>query len=40
MVHAKCCAPYPKPPCVVHEVNMWCPYCMMSSALEFSTKFS
>ena len=37
MVHAKCCAPYPKQPCIVHETNMWCPYCMMSSVLKSST---
>jgi len=30
MVHASYCTPYPKWPCVKHEVNMWCPYCMMS----------
>ena len=30
MVHARCCASYPKRPCVKHEANMWCPCCMMS----------
>jgi len=30
MVHARYCASYPKQPCVKHEANMWCPYCMMS----------
>ena len=30
MVRACCCAPYPKWPCVWHEVNMCCPCCMMS----------
>ena len=30
MVHAKYCAPYPKWPCVRHEINMWCPCCMIS----------
>ena len=34
MVHAKCCAPYPKQLCVVHEVNMWYSCCMMSFALN------
>jgi len=29
MVYAGYCAPYPKLPYVKHEVNMWCPYCMM-----------
>ena len=29
MVHARYCASYPKRPCVKHEANMWCPYCMM-----------
>ena len=39
MVCANYCTPYPKQPCVVHEVNMWCPYCMTSSVLKSSTKF-
>ena len=30
MVCAKHCAPYPKQPCVVHEVNIWCPCCITS----------
>ena len=30
MVRASYCVPYPKPPCVVHEVNMWYPCCMTS----------
>ena len=30
MVWVNYCAPYPKWPCVKHEVNMWCPYCMIS----------
>ena len=30
MVHASYCAPYPKWPCIKHEVNMCCPYCMTS----------
>jgi len=40
MVHANYHAPYPKQPCVVHEVNMWYSCCMMSSVLKSSTKFS
>ena len=40
MVYAKHCAPYPKQPCVVHEVNMWCPCYMMLFVLKSSTKFS
>ena len=40
MVHANYYAPYPKQPCVVHEANMWCLYCMTLSVLESSTKFS
>ena len=39
MVCDKYCAPYPKQPCVVHEINMWCPCCMTSFVLEFSTTF-
>ena len=38
MVRANYGAPYPKQPCVVHKVNMWCPCCMMSSVLKSSTK--
>ena len=30
MVHASYCAPYPKWPCIKHEVNMWYSCCMMS----------
>ena len=30
MVHASYCAPYPKWPCVKHEANMWCLYCITS----------
>jgi len=30
MVYAKYCAPYPKWPCVRHEVNMWYLYCITS----------
>ena len=30
MVRARYCASCPKWPCVKHEANMWCPYCMMS----------
>ena len=40
MVCAHYCAPYPKQPCVVHEVNMWCPCCMTSFVLQPSTKSS
>jgi len=40
MVHAHYCAPYPKWPCVEHEVNMWCPCCITLSILEPSTLFS
>ena len=29
MVRASYCAPYPKQPCVKHEVNIWYPCCMM-----------
>ena len=39
MVHAHYCAPYPKQPCVEHEVNMCCPCCMTSFVLEPFTKF-
>jgi len=28
MVHASYCAPYPKWPCVKHEVNIWYPCCI------------
>ena len=38
MVHANYCAPYPKQPCVVHKVNMWYPYYMMSSVFKYSPK--
>ena len=40
MVHAHYCIPYPKRPCVEHEANMCCPYCVMSLVLEPSTLFS
>jgi len=40
MVCANYYAPYPKQPCVVHEVNMWYPYCMTSFVLDPSTSFS
>ena len=40
MVCAKYCAPYPKQPCVVHEANMWCPYCITLFVFKSSTKFS
>ena len=40
MVCAHYCAPYPKWPCVEHEVNMWYPCCMTSFVLEPSTSFS
>ena len=40
MVHANYCAPYPKQPCVVHEINMWYSCCMMSLVLESSMTFS
>ena len=39
MVRANYCAPYPKQPCVVHEVNMWYPCCMTSLVLEPSMAF-
>ena len=29
MVCARYYVSYPKWPCVKHEANMWCPYCMM-----------
>jgi len=40
MVHANYCAPYPKQLCVVHEVNMWYLYYMISLVLEPSKTFS
>ena len=40
MVHTCYCAAYPKQPCVVHEANMWCPYCMTLFVLDPSTSFS
>ena len=40
MVHANYCAPYPKLSCIEYEANMWCPCCMMLSALDSSTLFS
>jgi len=40
MVYANYCAPCPKQPCVVHEVNMWYPCCMMLLVLKPSTTFS
>ena len=30
MVHTRYCAPYFKWPCIKHEANMWCLYCMIS----------
>ena len=39
MVHANYCAPYPKPPCVRHEVNMWYTCCIISLFLEPSMSF-
>ena len=40
MVHANYCTPYPKQPCVVHEVNIWYLCCMMLLVLDPSTLFS
>jgi len=40
MVCAHYCAPYPKWPCVEHEVNMCYLCCMTSLVLEPSTPFS
>jgi len=40
MVHANYCALYPKQPCIVYEINMWYPCCMMSFVLEPSITFS
>ena len=40
MVCANYCAPYPKWPCVRHEVNIWCTCYIMSLLLELSTFFS
>jgi len=40
MVCANYCAPYPKQPCVVHEINMWYSCYMMSLVLESSMTFS
>ena len=40
IVYAHYCAPYPKWPCVEHEANMCCSYCMMSLVLEPFTSFS
>jgi len=40
MVCANYCAPYPKWPCVKHEVNMCYPCCMMSLFPKPSTSFS
>jgi len=40
MVRAHYCAPYPKWPCVEHEVNMCYSCCMTSFVLEPSTPFS
>ena len=40
MVCAHYCTPYPKWPCVEHEVNMWYPCCITSLVLEPSTLFS
>ena len=40
MVYANYCAPYPKQPYIVHEVNMWYPCCIILFILESSTPFS
>ena len=40
MVHANYCAPYPKQPYIVHEVNMWYSCCMTSFVLDPFTLFS
>ena len=40
MVHAHYCAPYPKQPSIVHEVNMWYPCCMTLFVLDPFTSFS
>ena len=37
MVCAHYCAPYPKWPCVEHEVNMCCPCCITSLVLNLSS---
>ena len=39
MVCANYCAPYPKQPCIIHEVNMWYLCYMMLLVLEPSTTF-
>ena len=39
MVHAHYCVPYPKWPCIEHEINMWYLCCVMSF-LDPSTMFS
>jgi len=39
MVYASYCASYPKVPCVRHEVNMQCTYCIMTLLLEPSMSF-
>jgi len=39
IVCAHYCAPYPKWPCVEHEVNMWYPCCITSFVLESCTLF-
>ena len=40
MVCANYCVPYPKQPCIVHEVNMWYPCCITLFVLEPSITFS
>ena len=40
MVHAHYYAPYPKRPCIEHEINIWCLCCMTSFVLDPSTLFS
>ena len=40
MVYAHYCAAYPKQSYVVHEANMWYPYCMTLFVLNPSTSFS
>ena len=39
MAYTNYCAPYPKQPCVKHEVSMWYLCCMTSLLLEPSTSF-
>ena len=39
MVHASYCVPYSKWPCIRHEANMWCIYCITSLFPEPFTFF-